>query len=343
MTSSWKRFLFLQFPLLALLLALIAQVLAVVLSRVPMRRDRTDELALAVLTDPTNYRVVLLGDSITRNATARYSLGGSDEVANLASHADVGIAGELFLLQRYLSKHRAPQYVVIAFAPGMYRWVTDVRLARYHMWYTFNQADERRMLKEFLPDIDHRDWLPAILDLQERILEPFFSFVKNRYLTFRKVGPRHIAAGSENPDPGAPLEFDPGNETSSGESAELAKMDLTPAPLNAESLRQICRLSEQYGFHVNVVWPPMPSKLESALVETGALTQLEDQIRNILGDRCRLDTVFDFNRLRTYSSSSFHRDMIHLFGMGWEQRYASDLREYLSALTRGIAMDKVVN
>jgi hypothetical protein len=30
--------------------------------------------------------------------------------------------------------------------------------------------------------------------------------------------------------------------------------------------------------------------------------------------------------------TSFHRDLIHLFGDGWEQRYASDLRGYLTGL-----------
>jgi len=343
MPTTWKRFLFLQFPLSALALALIAQALAFALSGVPMRRDRTDDLALAVMSDPTSYRTVLLGDSITRNATARYSLGGSNQVANLAGHAHIGFVGELFLLQRYLSKHRAPQHVVIAFAPGMYRWVTDTRLARYHLWYTFNQPDERRFLKEYLPDIDHRDWLPAILDLQERILEPFFSFLKDRYLAIRKAGPSRIAAGSQDPDPDAPLEFDAATKTITGDSSELNKLDLTPAPVNAESLRQVCRLSEQYGFRVNFVWPPMANELESALIETGILSQLEEQIRSILGDHCRLETVFDFNRIRRYSSSSFHLDMIHLYGAGWEQRYASDLREYLNALPEGIAMDKAGN
>jgi hypothetical protein len=29
---------------------------------------------------------------------------------------------------------------------------------------------------------------------------------------------------------------------------------------------------------------------------------------------------------------SFHNDMLHHFGDGWEQRYTSDIREYLSGL-----------
>src|SRR5215475_1145744 len=182
MTGPWKRLLLLQFPVAALTLALIAQAFSWSLSDVAMRRDRTDELALAVLSDPTNYRIVLLADSITRNATARFALGEPGEVANLATHAHFGLAGELLLLRRYLLAHAAPKYVVLALAPAMYGWVTDIRLVRYNLWHAFQQQNERDFLKAYLPDIDGRDWLPAIADLQERIVEPFFSMLKGRYL-----------------------------------------------------------------------------------------------------------------------------------------------------------------
>ena len=47
---------------------------------------------------------------------------------------------------------------------------------------------------------------------------------------------------------------------------------------------------------------------------------------------CHIDEITDFNRIRTYTAASFHRDMTHLYGEGWEQRYAGDLRKYLSEL-----------
>ena len=186
MSTAWKRFLFLQFPIAMVTLALVGQALGWALANVPMRRDRTDELALAVSQDPTNYRVLVLADSITRNATSRYVLGGPGEVGNLATHAHFGITGELLLLERYLRVHEAPQYVVLDFSPSMYGWVTDIRLVRYNLWQTFRQPSERAFLKTYFPDIDRRDWLPAIADLQERLVEPFYSFLKQKYLAHRK-------------------------------------------------------------------------------------------------------------------------------------------------------------
>jgi hypothetical protein len=331
MTKSWKKFLLLQFPMAAITLALIAQAFSWALSDVPMRRDRTDELALAVLSDPVNYRIVLLADSITRNATARFSLGGPDEVANLATHAHFGLAGELLLFRRYLSAHSAPKYVVLALAPAMYGWVSDIRLVRYNLWHTFQQSDERSFLKTYLPDIDRRDWLPAIADLQERVVEPFFSFVKQRYLAFRGGAAARIGAGYLDPDPDAPTDVSMVDPKALDEVISEG-LRTVPAPINEAALRQLCLLSEQYGFRVKIVWPPLVAEVKDAAVASGAMAKLEEHIRSIMADHCHADEIFDFNRIRTYTVANFHRDMVHLFGEGWEQRYASDLRKYLHEL-----------
>lgn len=331
MPRSWKRLLFLEFPVAMLAMALIAQALAWALSGVTMRRNRTDELALSVSSDPTNYRVLLLGDSITRNATARFALGAPGEVGNLATHAHFGMAGELLLLQRYLATHAAPQYVVMAFAPAMYQRVSDIRLVRYTLWHTFRGQEEQSFLKSQFPDIDRRDWLPAAADLQVRVVEPFFSFLKARYLTLRRNDAARIGSGYLDPDPNTPT------TTSKPVSAEVDRvvaegLKTVDTPVNAEVLHRVCALAERYGFRVKLVWPPMAVELESALAAGGALAQLQEKMRAIMAGQCEVEEIFDFNRVRTYTISSFHLDMIHLFGDGWEQRYASDLRHYLSGL-----------
>jgi hypothetical protein len=51
--------------------------------------------------------------------------------------------------------------------------------------------------------------------------------------------------------------------------------------------------------------------------------------------RCHLGEFVDLNKRRTYPNSSFQHDLLHLYGDGWEQRYSSDLREYLGTLLHG--------
>lgn len=336
MSKAWKRFLFLQFPLAALALALIAQVFAWALSGVVMWRNRTDTLAISVLSDPTNYRVVLLADSITRNATARYALGPPGTVANLAAHANFGLVGELLLLQRYLKVHAPPRYVVMVFAPVMYDWLSDIRLVRYSLWHTFTESGERQFLATYLPQIGNRDRLPAVADLQVRVVEPLFSLLKQVYSARRGHAPVAIAGGWQEPNPEAPTETAM-QPAAALDSATSPAGDMATAPINAEALRRLCLLSQRYGFQLALAWPPMPTELANGRAAS-ALARLRARIVATMRERCQLDDVFDFNGVRTYPMTSFHRDLIHLFGDGWEQRYASDLRGYLTGLAdRGTA------
>jgi len=334
MKTAWKRFLFLLLPGAALAQALAAQALAFLLSGVPMSRDRPDELALAVLKDPTDYRILLFGDSTTRNATVRFALGPPGEVGNLATNAFIGLSGSLFLLQRYLSTHASPEHVVIALSPGMYHYEEDSRIARYHLWYTFNRPDEREFLKTYVPEIADRDNFPAILDLQERIVEPLLSFLKQRYLALRNRDGFRIDAGFLGANVEAPVEFAARDETSTGGEADVfsGRRDLTLTAKNAEVLTRVCDLSRKHGFQVELAWSPIPAQLETILTSSGALSGLESKIRSIMDGHCNYNAFMDFNKIRTYPNLGFHNDMLHLFGDGWEQRYTVDMRQYLGGL-----------
>jgi hypothetical protein len=330
MTKPWTRFLLLQFPVAALMLALIAEAVSWTLSGVPMRRDRADELALAVSHDPANYRTILLGDSITRDATSRFSLSEPGDVANLATNAHVGIAGELLLLRRYLNAHSSPKYVVLVLAPAMYGAAIDIRIVRYNLWRTFREPDERGFLKTYLPDIDQDDWLPAAADLQGRVVEPFFSWLKGRYLAFRRHEAAHIPSGSLDPDPDAATAASVVVQ-SALDDAISEGFPAVPTPVNTAALSQICQLSKQHGFRVKLAWPPMIPEIKNAAMANGTWRELERHIRDIMAN-CHIEEITDFSRIRSYTAASFHRDMTHLYGEGWQQRYASDLRKYLQEL-----------
>jgi hypothetical protein len=332
MIRSWQKFILVDVPIAMVALALTAQALAFALSNVPMWRDRADELALAATSDPTNYRIILLGDSKTNRATARFLLGAPGQVANLTTHAYVGFSGSLFLLERYLSAHPAPQHVVLAFAPLLYRFENNIRLSRYHLWHTFNRPAERSFLRANHPGMGRRDSLPAVLDLQERVVEPLLSWFRLRYATLRGRKVLSFANGYLNPSPDADVELSNqvGPETDDEERPD--GQEIAMAPVNAAVLARLCNLSNERGFAVDIVWPPVPNDLVGHLNAAIALSALEMKIRSSMRGRCDFGGFTDFNKIREYSRSSFHHDLLHLFGDGWEQRYASDLRDYLSGL-----------
>jgi hypothetical protein len=163
-------------------------------------------------------------------------------------------------------------------------------------------------------------------------VEPLFSLVKQRYLSFRGLTSDSIAAGPFDPDPDAKTDASMPADSAAIAAAISESSEAIPNSTNAAALRGICALSGQYGFRIKLAWPPMAEEISSAVRSNGTLSNLRLQIGLALGPGCPVDDIFDFNDVRTYASSSFYPDLIHLFGDGWEQRYASDLRRYLSGL-----------
>lgn len=325
MTRSWKRFLFVRFPLAVVAIGVICQLLALSLAHLPLRRNRIDELALAVLNDHQPHRVVLLGDSIIRNATLRFSVGGLPEVLNLSTQWYVGLPGDLFLLKRYLQNHPAPQHVVVAAAPDDYHVMGDPQTVHYYMWNTFSRPDEHALLKAYMPDIDARDRYPAAMDIQERILEPL--------ITLAKHSPAHFDPPPPAPDPNAPVEPASRNQASTdAEDHRLAESaNLSLEPLFRASVAGMCQLSRQYGFVLDVVWAPMPDRVERGRVESGQLGALEDQLKAVFASTgCNAGPFFNMSDVQTFTN--FDSGGFHLRGFGWEERAASILSRYIKGL-----------
>jgi hypothetical protein len=323
---SWKQFLLLQLPGAALVLTLVVQVIAFSLSDVPIWRNRDDEIALATLKDPAQYRILLLGDSVTSMATGRFSLGAPGEVANISTNGRIGLHGALFEVQRYLSAHPSPEHVVLAYAPLIYSTWKDLRLLRYNLWRVYNRPEEREFLRTYFPGMGDRDWLPAILDVQERVVEPFFSL-----LVLRHQSPR-MNAGSLVANPDAPAGRAERAETLDDDVFRPVS-DTTVSAATAEALSRMCSLAKEHGFRIEVAWPPLPAQLERMLTSSGALAKEEAKISAIMErGHCDFAGFTDFNKIRVYPNSSFRTDLIHLFDYGWEQRYTVDLSKYLNGL-----------
>jgi hypothetical protein len=275
--------------------------------------------------------VLLLGDSKTSRATPRFALGPPSEVANLSTNMFVAVTGSLFLVERYLETHPAPEHVVLAVSPQLYHFANNERRSRYFLWYTYNRPAERNFLRTYHPGMGQRDLLPAILDLQEQVLEPIMSLLKRGYAALRKRGPLSVPKGWIIPDAETRV-LHSANIEGRADRFGAEDRDLRLAGVSAAALARLCELSRNRGFQIDFVWPPMPESEHKILDEGGALAALERDIRSIMEGRCRLGAFADFNERRTYRSSSFQHDLLHLFGDGWEQRYSSDLREYISGL-----------
>lgn len=327
MPQDWKRFLFIRLPVAILAIGALCQVLAMALRNVPMRRNRIDELALAVTTDHQPHRIVLLGDSIIRNMTLQYAVGSQHEVLNMTTQQDVGLPGDLFLLTRYLQSHPPPNAVVIAAAPDDFDVMPDPRLVHYYMWNTFTRPSEHAFLKKYMPSIDARADYPAAMDLQQRILERLIGLVRR--------GPARFPALPPPPNPDAPVEPASDNEASAqATSMRVASRDLSLAPMFRASVAGMCSLSREYGFTLDVVWAPMPPAVLRGDEASGHMAALEAQLRDVFAETgCHAGPIFNMNSVQTFTN--FDSAAFHLRGSGWEQRGAAILARYLRQVPIG--------
>ena len=323
---SWKRFLFMRVPLALLAILVLGQAGAFTLRGIPLRRSYMDDLALAVERDHTPHRVVLLGDSITLMSTRRYRLGrGPEDVANLATIAWTGAAAELFLLERYLESHPGPQHVVYAAAIDDLQNNDSPRLVGYYDWNVYTKPAERAFLRRYVPGIDARENLPAVLDVQENIFERLQSLARR--------GTPAIPQGERAPDPAVHTEPATENRMGGPIEAERMRKRLVVGTLQQAVFARICALSQQYGFQLDIAWPPLPQKVRQAWAEADAFAPLDAQLQAVFAQGCNVGPAFDANAVRIYPS--FNRDGFHLHGPGWEERYAADLSQYIAALPDG--------
>jgi hypothetical protein len=323
MSADWKRFLFLQFPVAIVAFFLIAQILAFILAHVPLRRERTDDFALAVLQDSKPHRILLFGDSTTHLATKAFNIGRQEDVLNLTSHASFGLAGDALLLQRYLTAHPAPAYVVLSNNPRLYTADENIKLYRYYLWNVFRQPDERAFLRSLYPTMTDRDGFPAILNTDERIVEPLESLIVQGQPKYDNLGP----------DPRSDASLEPASYNAATD-ATLTLIRDDPLILTQparEAIDKMCQLSAKYGFSIQFVWPPSHFSVEMVWKATGRLDALTQQIRDA-AQSCTDISFYNTNDDAAYSS--FDHLGGHIRGEGWNQKFTSDLRNHLAALIK---------
>jgi hypothetical protein len=322
MSKDWRRFLFIRLPIALAAFAIVCQIAAVALSHIQMRRNRSDDLALAVMQDRSRHRVVLLGDSVTRDGTTRFALGENPgSVVNLTTTAALGVAGAYFILQRYLGSHPPPEYVVLSFSPEVYFGFASTEQIHHYLWYTFARPEEHSLLKTYLADVDRRDSYPAAMNLGEIVADRFYGVLRRSAPT--------LPVPQAIPDPSRSVE---------PASANLATADMiadrisggrsaTLRALEGASLAEICRLVARDDIRLEVIWPPAPKAVAQGFINNHVYERLQDEMNTILRKTGCEASYFNMNSTHEYGN--FRLDGVHVLGEGWEERVAANYRDYL--------------
>lgn len=322
--SGWSKFFMLRLPVAILVCAAVAEALAWLLAGVTLHRHNVDDLANAVVHDTRPYRVVLLGDSVTHNVAHKYRIGDPDEVADLTTHALAGLPSSLFLLKRYLDSGHRPQHVVLAVSRGLFTGPLEKGMFNYYVGSVFKLPYERSFLEKNYDSYLTHGWRPAALSVTTSIGEPLFSLI-------RRPG-NDIWRAPETPSAKPSLEQYPDAGYDAAVFQNFVDASATIRPEVREIMKEMCRLSRQYGFSLHVVWAPMDPRLLNALKANGKLQSINGQLAEVFKESHTQVTVDDTDDQRVYPY--FDRGLIHIRGLGWEQTYANQLTEYVHHFDR---------
>jgi len=322
---SWFKFFAWQLPLALIVIELGVELVGFGLSGVTLHRHNVDDLAYSVAHDRHPYKVVLLGDSITHNVAHKYRIGDVDEVADLTTHAFAGLPSSLFLLKRYLESGHRPSHVVIAASRDVFTQPIDKGNFDYYVATTFTRPYEREFLGKYYPGyVDYR-WKPAALSVTTKVGEPLFSLL-------RHPGDQ-IWIGPDLPSKSPVLDQFPNDRIDQAVVDQKIAQQLSLTPEAREILMRMCSLSRQYGFKLHVIFAPLPPSVHATLAQQGKLTALNNSVKQVFEAAGADVTLDDASDQESYLS--FDRDLIHIKGLGWEQKFAVQLADYIHGYDDG--------
>ena len=317
---TWFRFFYLHLPVALGIIAMVVEVVAYPLSGVTLHRHNVDDLAAAVMHDTHPYRVVLLGDSVTHNVSRRFRIGDAGEVADLTTHFHAGWPSFLFLLTRYVESGHHPQHVVLAVAPDIFIEPQAREWFDYYVTSVFKSPNERDFLSRYYPTyVKYSWWRPAALSITTTIGEPLFSLIRRPT--------DQIGVAPDIPLLHPVLESVP--DPTYDEAAYKNTVSVPPEirPEVRAVLGEMCALSRRYGFSLHVILAPVQVQLRNAMVASGKMQKLTDQVLEIAEKTGTSISIDDSTDRQEYLS--FGHDMMHIKGLGWEQVYANQLGEYI--------------
>jgi len=324
MAPQWKSFLLFRLPIAAIVLAVLVEGMASLLSGVPRLRHPMDARAIEVLQPGPESAILLFGDSVTQDVAKTFDLGPVSRVRDVTANKASGVMGVYLLMRRYLTANPAPRTFAFAITPEFAGYVPDQATAGIYLTSVFESAEEQAILAEFGLQDEGASWRPAILSPDAAVFD-------------RAVA---LASGVETPARGSqtPLQVRPEDDT--GESSDtvseeqvLTRRDFTPTVEQGakKAWAAICRLAAAERIDIAVRWAPVPWTVWDAWLTNGVIDGLSADIR-AAGDGACADVQFgEFNSREAYPDTAF-RDPDHLRRPDWTGWYANALSSWIVGL-----------
>ena len=323
MSSVWRRFLLVHFPLALIGIAFAAESLAWLLRDVPLRRHDLDKITVALEQGGQFADVLMFGDSVTQDVLKTYKIAPPGRVANLTTNMANGIVGVMFLLHRYLEVNPPPRYLVLVASPEFLSYDPEGLTAEIYVTSVFSREDEVAWLSRHMPEVLEKTMEPAIFNLEGRIAYPLLSLMMPR--------PDRLPEGEAEPDPDVASEESPISEAALQSVRSRISKELGPTSTVKTALGEICDLAKTHDFQVRVLRSPIPAEVIAGWRASGELADFQKQMDSVLAASCP-DTRFENFGAWGELPTTAMRESDHLRRPGWTNRYALVLREFIASL-----------
>lgn len=245
MDKTWRRFVLIHLPLALAFLAFAAELTALALKDVPLRRHDLDRTLAFLDNGGMTAPIALVGDSVTQDVLKNYRVAPSGKVANLTTNQASGVVGAYFLLRRYLETNEPIRHLVIASTPEFFGYVPDRATAKVYLDSVFRQDDEIDWMTRHLPNSGAASREPAVFDLENRIGYPLLALFAPT-ATALPVGPK-------TPQPGLAVEPPPIPASVREEIRGRGEKNLSIVPSVIAALDGLCALAGEKGFTIHIL------------------------------------------------------------------------------------------
>jgi len=324
MDKTWRRFLLIHLPLALVFLAFAAELAALALNDVPLRRHDLDRTLAFLDKGGMTAPVALVGDSVTQDVLKNYRVAPSDKVANLTTNQASGVVGAYFLLRRYLETNGPIRHLVIASTPEFFGYAPDRATSKVYLDSVFRRGDEIDWMARHLPNSGATSWEPAVFNLENRIGYPLLALLAPTVNT--------LPVGPETPQPGIKVEPPPIPASVLREIRGRGENNLSIVPSVVAALDGLCALAEENRFTIHILHAPVPETTLNIWRARKTLDDFHIRLGDAFPPSCQSVSMDDFFTMGSVPDYAM-RNSDHLRRPGWTNRYALKLEAYLQPLT----------
>jgi len=321
--TQWRKFISVTFPVTLILIALLVEVFSYLLKDVPLRRHDLDRLVVALKEgEAINAPTILLGDSITQDVLKSYRIAPKGEVANLTTNKASGMAGSMFLLERYLKKNTSPKRIVFASTPEFFGYDPEGKAAEVYLTSVFNKIEEQKWLLRYTSNVfDNQKIEPAIMNIEGKIGYKILALLAST--------PDSLIEGSEIPNQMPVLESSSIHLSVQRGINERANKPITLSKTVGTALIDICKMTPESDLYIIIA--PIPTTTYLKRKEKDEIKKLKTKLFNYLNNDCLNFNFIDLNEYRVFPDVSM-RDSNHLRRPGWTAEYAKLLKYIVEGL-----------